>query len=138
MAWVLVISGFSTGWFSGERTGYVFLPLLRFLLPWASLADLVALHGVVRKLAHFVEYLVLGILVYRALDESPGFGPRIALRALALCAALALVDEGHQYFVANRTAAWQDCLIDASGAAAGLGLLGMRRRSVTARAAARP
>jgi VanZ family protein len=136
VAWLLVISTLSTGWFGGEQTGYILLPILRWLFPSASYTQLVAAHHLIRKLAHFGEYLVLGVLFYRALDGA-AFSPRTALRALALAALCAAGDELHQWFVAGRTAAVWDCLIDASGAAAGLGLLAARARGLMARAPAR-
>jgi len=135
-AWLLVISTFSSGWFGGEQTGYFLLPVLRWLFPSASYTQLVLAHHLVRKLGHFTEYLVLGVLLYRALD-GVAFSPRIALRVLALAALFAAGDELHQWFVAGRTAAVFDCVIDVSGAAAGLGLLAVRARGVTARAPAR-
>jgi VanZ family protein len=137
-AWMLVISAFSTGWFGGEYTGYVFLPLLRWLFPAATLADLVAMHHVVRKLAHVFEYLVLGVLLYRALDGARGFSTAVAWRALAVAAVWAVLDEAHQLLVAGRTGAVRDALIDVAGAAAGLALLALRARMLTPRAPARP
>jgi VanZ family protein len=135
-AWLLVISSLSSGWFGAAQTGYFLLPLVRWLFPSASYADLLLLHALVRKLAHFVEFLVLGVLLYRALDGA-AFSPRIALRALVIAAACAAGDELHQWFVSGRTASPWDSLIDTSGAAAGLGLLAVRARRLTARAAAR-
>jgi VanZ family protein len=132
----MVISTFSSAWFGGEQTGYILLPFLHWLLPSASYTQLVLAHHLVRKLGHFAEYLVLGVLLYRALDGA-AFSRRIALRALALAAVFAAGDELHQYFVAGRTAAVWDCVIDASGAAAGLGLIAARARGLTARAPAR-
>lgn len=137
MAWLLVISSLSSGWFGGVQTGYFLLPVLRWLFPTASYAELLLVHRLVRKLAHFVEFLVLGVLLYRALDGA-GFRPRIALRALAIAVACAVGDELHQWFVTGRTASPWDSLVDTSGAAAGLGLLAMRARRLTARASARP
>lgn len=137
VAWLLVISGFSTGWFGGAQTGYLFLPLLHWLFPSMSYRELVLAHHVVRKLAHFAEFLVLGVLLYRALDGD-GFRRRTALRALALAALCAAGDEFHQRFVTGRTPAIADCLIDTSGAAAGLGLLAVRARRLMTRAPARP
>jgi len=134
--WLLVISTFSSGWFSGAQTGSVLLPILRWLFPSATLSQLLLAHQVARKLAHFCEYLVLSVLLYRALDGRT-FVRSIALRALALAALCAAADEFHQSFVAGRTAAVRDCVIDATGAAAGLGLLALRARRLTARAPAR-
>ena len=135
-AWLLVITTFSSGWFSGAQTGSVLLPILRWLFPSATYSQLLFAHMVVRKLAHFVEYLVLSVLLYRALDGR-AFARPIALRALALAALCAAADELHQSFVAGRTAAVKDCVIDVTGAAAGLGLLALRARAFMTRAPAR-
>src|SRR4029450_5546757 len=104
VAWLTVISTLSSAWFGSEQTGYVLLPLLRWLFPGASYTELGLAHPVGRKLAHFAEYCVLGVLLYRALD-GVAFSPRIALRALALAAVCASGDELHQAFVARRRAA---------------------------------
>jgi VanZ family protein len=136
-AWLAVISTFSSGWFSGAQTGAVLLPVLRWLFPSATYSQLVLAHMVIRKLAHVLEYLVLSLLLYRALDGR-AFARSVALRALALAALCAAADELHQSFVAGRTAAVKDCLIDVTGAAAGLGLLALRARAVMTRAPARP
>jgi VanZ family protein len=69
---------------------------------------------VLRKLAHAAEFAVLGVLVYRAL-------PRPFL-ALLFASAYAATDELHQHFVEGRAASPVDWLIDAAGAAIGLGL----------------
>lgn len=136
-AWLLVIFTLSTGWFGGDTTGFILLPVLRWLLPTASYRELLIAHDVVRKLAHFAEFLVLGVLLYRALDGRT-FNLRVAFRAFALAALCALGDELHQAFVPGRTPALTDCLIDAAGAAAGLALLAAHGRGFTARVPARP
>lgn len=135
-AWLLVISTLSSGWFGGAQTGYFLLPVIRWLFPSATLAQLVLAHHVLRKLAHFVEYLVLGVLLYRAIDGTT-FNPRIALRALGLAVLFAVGDELHQSFVSGRTAAAWDCLIDAAGAAAGVALVAARGLGLRTRVPAR-
>jgi VanZ family protein len=117
--WALFISLLSTGWFSGERTGSILLPLLRALFPEASLATLATIHHAIRKLAHFLEYLVLSVLLTRALRDERTPRARVHVRALALAVLWAVGDELHQALVAGRTASVVDCLIDMSGAAAG-------------------
>lgn len=136
-AWLLVISALSSGWFGGVQTGYFLIPVIRWLFPSATYADLLVAHVLVRKLAHFAEFLVLGALLYRALDGQ-GFRPLVALQALALAALCAVADELHQWFVVGRTASAWDSLIDTSGAAAGIALLAARARVFTARVPARP
>jgi len=81
-------------------------------------------------LAHFIEYTVLGGLVFYAL--SPDVRPsRAAWVALALSSAYAISDEFHQSFVPMRTPDPVDWLVDTAGAtlAVSIGwLLASRRR----------
>ena len=72
-----------------------------------------------RKLAHFGEYLLLGLLLYALLRRR--FSPVAAAGlALVLAAAFACTDEWHQLSVPGR-----DVLIDSAGAVAGVGLGGL-------------
>jgi VanZ family protein len=128
LAWAVAIWTFSTGWFTGERTGDLLLPLLAWLFPNATAAELRAAHYAVRKLAHFTEYLVLSVLLYRALRGDRRWNLRAAGIAAAMSGIYAIGDEFHQWFVPGRTAAATDCLIDVSGAVAGQGLLAARAR----------
>jgi VanZ family protein len=67
---------------------------------------------VLRKLAHTMEYAVLGFLLMRALlREAP---------ALALGVAYAVSDEVHQAFVRGRHASPLDVAIDTAGLVAGV------------------
>jgi len=126
--WSALISLFSTRWFTGERTAAVLLPLLTFLFPHASPTELAAIHHAVRKTAHFAEYLVLSVLLYRALRGDGRWRLETAVVAVGLTAAYATLDEAHQLFVPGRTPALRDCLIDVAGAATGQGLLAARAR----------
>lgn len=67
---------------------------------------------VLRKIAHFGEYAVLGLLLVRATGREP-------LAALA-GVAYAASDELHQHFVRGRHAAFRDVAIDAAGVLTGL------------------
>lgn len=95
------------------------LPAVR-KLPQAERTDIVqALHGLVRKLAHFSLYLVLGFLL-QMLFASYGmsFGRAFWL-ALAIGALYAASDELHQLFVPGRSGQMTDVLIDGGGICAG-------------------
>jgi len=124
---------FSTGWLSGERTGRMFLPVLAALFPGATHEQLYAVHAAIRKTGHFLEYLVLSVLLYRALRVGRRWDMRAAGMAVLFAGLYAVGDEFHQWFVPGRTAAASDCLIDVSGAAAGQGLLAAWRGGRTAR-----
>ena len=74
---------------------------------------------VLRKVAHFGEYAVLGLLLVRAFGREP--------LAAAAGVAYAATDELHQQFVPGRHAAFRDVAIDSAGVLAGL-LLARRFR----------
>jgi VanZ family protein len=126
-AWATLISILSTQWFSGERTGGILLPLLARLLPSADPATLAAVHQAVRKLAHVAEYLVLSVLLYRALTDGRAWNPRAAVLAVGTAGLYAVADEAHQLFVPGRGAAFSDVLIDLSGAILAQVLIVIRR-----------
>jgi len=70
---------------------------------------------VLRKLAHFCEYAILGALLLRARDRTE--------LAVAAGVVYAATDELHQHFVPGRHAALRDVAIDAAGVLAGVVLL---------------
>ena len=75
---------------------------------------------VVRKCAHFTEYMVLGILATHAFDIKGSHKP-VALIATAVFLVLVpSIDETIQLFVPGRSGMVRDVLIDCSGAATGV------------------
>jgi VanZ family protein len=109
-AWATMIFILSTSYFSAQETGSWIEPILRRLLPWASYPTIEVMHYAIRKLAHFTEYGILFLLLIRG----PMRGH--AVLALAACATYAMLDEGHQMFVPDRTASMYDVALDFSGA----------------------
>jgi hypothetical protein len=67
---------------------------------------------VLRKVAHFGEYAVLGFFLVRAIGSE--------LLALAAGIAYAFTDELHQHFVPGRQAAFRDVAVDAAGVLVGV------------------
>ena len=76
-------------------------------------------HGI-RKGAHFMAYLLLGILAAIAFRSSGVRGKRGMAWALLLCLLYAAGDEGHQLLVPGRGAQVTDVLLDTAGAGAGI------------------
>ena len=88
----------------------------------------------VRKLAHFMEYLVLGMLAINALrlhmgssEHNPEDGATASFRNLlipalswAFCILYAASDEFHQLFVPGRAGLITDVCIDSAGALLGI------------------
>lgn len=79
-------------------------------------------HTYIRKSAHFIAYLLLGMLTLNALRASNVRSFRSLFFAFGICAMFAVSDEFHQLFIEERSGEVRDVLIDSSGAAAGLGL----------------
>lgn len=81
-------------------------------------------HHVLRKCAHFTEYMILGVLMYMTWAQSLfKYGYKI-LYSVCTCAAIACIDETIQLFVPGRCGKLTDILLDNSGAIMGV-LLGM-------------
>ena len=102
LVWTGCIGWFSSDAWSAPRTGSWLIPLLHALLPWISPPQLDALHWLIRKSAHLVEYAILAGLWLRALaprSAAPGWG--LPLAASVLTAAL---DELHQATTLTRGA----------------------------------
>ena len=91
-------------------------PLLRFLFPTAPEETIQAYHAVVRKSAHFFEYAVLALLVFRAMIPTYPASRLRFLIPVAAAALVAVVDELNQSFEASRTGSPWDVALDISGA----------------------
>jgi VanZ family protein len=108
--WIVTLFVFSTTIFSAANTSRIIEPLLRWIFPAASAAQIVLMHGLVRKSAHFFNYAVLfWLLIRRPMAGRP-------YAALACCILYAAVDETHQIFVPNRTPSPYDVALDSTGA----------------------
>lgn len=85
-------------------------------------ADLLSKYNhIVRKAAHFIVYLILGILVANAFEKSKRtFNKKIFLYSFFICVLYAATDEFHQLFVSGRGGQLKDVLIDSSGSFSGL------------------
>ena len=84
-----------------------------------------SLSHIIRKSAHFLEYMVLGVLVVNSLldTDTDKPKPRLIFLAILMCILYAISDEIHQIFVPGRSGQVSDVLIDSLGGLAGV--LGM-------------
>lgn len=87
--------------------------------------DLDILTIIIRKLAHFTEYLVLGILVLNACKYN-NVKDMLKLSIL-ICILYALGDEIHQLFITNRDGNIIDVCIDILGSLCGIGIIRLRK-----------
>jgi VanZ family protein len=138
--WMTVIFSASTRLGAPDNTSHFLRPLLHWLYPRMSEETFAQIHYFVRKTAHFVEYAMLGVLVWRVVRFDAAFSGHSFLRqiwfTLLFCMFYASTDEFHQKFVATREPAIHDVVIDTCGASFGLltalgagKLLGTRKNS---------
>lgn len=125
LLWILVIYGASSDPYSARRTSRIIVPIVRWLLPQLSEAEVELMVLAVRKCAHLFEYAVLAVLLWYAVWKPVWKDPRpwswtVARRALLLVALYAATDELHQTFVPSRQGAVSDVAVDTCGAAVGL------------------
>jgi VanZ family protein len=113
----ILISVFSSHFFSSEQTARVIMPILRWLFPLASHRALHLTHVAIRKLAHVTEFAVFSIAVFHGVrGRCSGWRLDWALYTLLIAVAYAGLDEWHQSFVPLREARVRDVVIDATGA----------------------
>ena len=123
----------STDTFSSEHTKWFFDPILRWLIPGLAQSQYDLMHLVVRKCAHFAEYFVFYVLLYRAVRAGrDGWRWAWGTAALLIGAGYSVTDEFHQSFVASRTPSAYDSLLDSTGAFVALVVLWLwfRRRGL--------
>ena len=114
----VLISTFSTDYFSSAETASFLIPLLRHLLPGADPHTLYRIHTAIRKLAHITEFGIFSTAVFHGVrGERYGWKFQWALITLLIAVGYAGLDEWHQSFVPVREARFRDVLIDSVGAA---------------------
>lgn len=130
VVWMTLIFGASSSLGRPENTSCFVRPFLIWLNPNMSEETIDRIHFVVRKTAHFVEYSILGVLLWMLIHFDPawsGFRTKEFWVTLLLAALYASSDEFHQKFVPSREAAVRDVVIDTCGAASGLAVVWLAR-----------
>lgn len=97
-----------------SRTFYNFL--LRFNIDQIFSYD--SMHHLIRKLAHFTVYFILGILVIRVFNKPITLSKII--QAVFICFLYACTDEVHQHFNPGRSMSFKDVVIDTVGSFFGI------------------
>lgn len=87
-------------------------------LPTVETTDIFWQDFLLKKSAHFIEYLMFALLLFRALKNNSGFSTDKSLKlTFFLSLIYALSDELHQSFVPGREPRIRDVAIDTLGAA---------------------
>ena len=110
----------------GEQSNLLSTKVTTIIVSLAKLfrpdVNVLTLNHFIRKCAHFLAYLVLGIIVLFAMRRIGLMGKQGIGFTLLLCISYAITDELHQAFVPGRTPKLLDVLIDSSGASIGIGV----------------
>ena len=115
--WACFIFTMSTDSFSAEHTRWFFEPILRWLDPSLTTPQFEFIHHIIRKCAHFTEYFIFFLLLYRGVrGDRKGWRWTWGIAALFCAAGYSALDEIHQAFVSSRTASPYDSLLDSIGA----------------------
>ena len=134
LLWLAVIAWESTPLAGSDNTGAFLFPIVKFFDPQISLAQFPIVHGLLRKLGHFIGYAVLSVLMLRAwwttlmlprwAKQAPSlramvrsWRARAAALALASTVGVAALDEWHQTMLPGRTGTIRDVALDAMAAA---------------------
>jgi VanZ family protein len=121
LLWGCIIYFASTDAFSADRTGSVLGRILYWLIPNLGEDRFAEIHHLIRKAAHFTEYFVFYVLLFRGIrGDRRGWRLSWAAVALFIATGYSALDEIHQSFVASRTASVWDSLLDSTGAFAAL------------------
>ncbi len=111
----------STETFSSEHTFSVVRSIISYLASGLSAEEVDLIHAIIRKIAHVVEYLILGFLLFRAFrgHSSARWSWRWFFLASIVVIFWAVSDEFHQSFVSTRTGSIVDLGVDTLGGALG-------------------
>ncbi len=117
LLWACLIFTFSTDAFSAEHTATILSFFVKWLFPHLSQHQFNLIHHLIRKGAHFTEYFIFCLLLYRGFrGDRKGWRWSWGFSAWFVAAAYSCLDEIHQAFVVSRTASPYDSLLDSIGA----------------------
>ncbi len=111
LSFIFVLSGKS---FTSQNTSAIIAPIFHWLIPGMSATSLDTVHQLLRKLGHFIEYYIVGFLLFNALQKDSGGLQtwRWIVRAVIILFLCAGGDELHQSFVPGRSASLADVGLD--------------------------
>lgn len=111
MLFIFIMSSFGSTE-SNSQSGFI----VNIIASIFNITDTTLVTIIIRKLAHFGEYFILGLLVSNALNihsKNVFFG-------IVICILYAISDEVHQLFVPGRSGEVLDVLIDSLGSLASI------------------
>ena len=119
LVWLLLIFFFSSQ--SGEESSHLSGGILEFLENFTHISLSSEIGSfMIRKLAHFTEYTILGILTMNLWNQYGSIRKKQLLFIILFCVFYAFTDEFHQMFIINRSGNFWDVAIDSLGSLFGI------------------
>ena len=112
--WMIVIFIMSS--FNGDNSSNQSNFIVDIISNIFNINNIEILSLIIRKLAHFTEYLILGLLVYNMIHNLN----KKTYLSIIICILYATSDEIHQIFVPGRNCNILDILIDSIGSITGI------------------
>lgn len=116
LGWMILIFVFSNqpGEVSSENNKFVIQVFKLLGLDLNSILGTLS-DFIVRKAAHFTEYFILYMLLYRAINTKKNWNFKVFVWSLVIVFLYACSDEFHQAFVPGRGPAFRDVMVDTCG-----------------------
>ena len=107
MIFIFIMSSFNASESSAQSN-----IIVNFISNIFNINNIELISLIIRKLAHFTEYFILGILTYNLIKN---YRKKYYI-AIIICIIYAISDEIHQIFIPGRSCQITDILIDSIGA----------------------
>lgn len=122
--WALIIFIMSS--FNAEESANQSNFIVNIIASIFNINNISLLSLIIRKLAHFTEYLILGVLVINMFTKNNV--RKSYILSILLCIIYATSDEIHQIFTPGRACQIKDILIDSVGSITGIYLFKLLKK----------
>ena len=129
LIWMIIIFIMSS--FNAEDSANQSNFIVNIIANILNINNIELLNLIIRKLAHYIEYLILGILVINMFIKYNI--PKSYLISIIFCVIYAISDEIHQFIIPGRACQIKDILIDSIGSITGIylyKLISKRKKSI--------
>ena len=120
LAWLALLVWMGVIFYFSHQSGDASMQLSDGILDsfkslFQNLLDYHTLSYIVRKIAHFTEYFILGLLIYHLVKQYRVISKTEIIWMILFCVIYAMSDEFHQVFIGGRSPMIFDVIIDSLG-----------------------
>lgn len=120
LAWLALLVWMGVIFYFSHQSGDASMQLSDGILDsfkslFQNFLDYHTLSYIVRKIAHFTEYFILGLLIYHLVKQYCVISKTEIIWMILFCVIYAMSDEFHQVFIGGRSPKVFDVIIDSLG-----------------------